>query len=90
MANTPSRPWEHLPIKGPILRPAQAAAYVGLSLGHYYRLIKEGHIPPFIKLGSKSSGVPQSHLDAFLESRATGQRSRSEVDWGKPEGDEPW
>ena len=64
-----AHPWDGLPLTGPICRPAHAASYVGLSIGHYYELVKPGGLPPFIKLGPRASGVPLSHLDAFLASR---------------------
>jgi predicted DNA-binding transcriptional regulator AlpA len=64
-------PWASVTPVGPILRPADAAAYFGVALSTYYALIHEGIVPPFVKLSSRarSSGVPQSWLDAAIAAR---------------------
>ncbi len=61
-------PWERLPAQGPIMRPAAAAAYFGVSISTYYELIQVGIVPPFIKLShrARASGVPKAWLDAAI------------------------
>lgn len=61
-------PWNALPPTGPILRPAQAARYFGVSLSTYYELIHAGVVPPFLKLShrARASGVPKPWLDAAI------------------------
>lgn len=41
-------PWKKVVPTGPVLRPAEAAAYYGVSLSTYYELIKAGEVPPLI------------------------------------------
>ena len=67
------QPWIGVTATGPVLRPAQAAAYYGVSLSTYYEMIKAGELPPFVKLGrrSRASGVPRAWLDAVIVSRAS-------------------
>ena len=79
MPQTPQAPWAELPVSGPILRPADAARYVGLGLSTFYNGIAEGSLPPLIKIGPRASGVPRPWLDAVLRSRAllTGVVTRS-------------
>lgn len=59
------------PACGPLLRPAAAAAYLGLSISTFYEQIKAGMLPPLVKIGSRASGVPKPWLDAFIAARAT-------------------
>lgn len=61
----------HGPACGPLLRPAAAAAYLGLSISTFYEQIKAGMLPPLVKIGSRASGVPKPWLDAFIATRAT-------------------
>lgn len=69
-------PWNTLPPTGPILRPAEAARYFGVSLSTYYELIHAGVVPPFLKLShrARASGVPQPWLDAAIAGLANCQR----------------
>ncbi len=64
--------WEIDAPKGPLLRPADAAAFLGIGLSTYYALAKSGDLPPPLKLTScgRAAGVPKSQLDALIRSRA--------------------
>jgi prophage regulatory protein len=52
-----------------ILRPKQAAAYLGTSLPTLYRWCAAGRFPAPIKLGARSSGWFREELDEFLAER---------------------
>jgi predicted DNA-binding transcriptional regulator AlpA len=64
--------WAEIPAQGPIMRPAAAAEYFGVSISTYYELIQAGIVPPFIKLShrARASGVPKAWLDAAIAARA--------------------
>jgi predicted DNA-binding transcriptional regulator AlpA len=57
-----------------ILRPAAAAAYIGLSRASLYRLERAGELPPRVILGPHASGWFREDLDGFLGSRPRGAR----------------
>lgn len=57
-----------------VLRPAAAAAYLGLSRPTLYRLERAGKLPARIHLGENSSGWLRDDLDSFLNSRTRGTR----------------
>jgi prophage regulatory protein len=57
-----------------VLRPAAAAAYIGLSRATLYRLERAGELPARIILGPNASGWLREDLDGFLESRPRGSR----------------
>lgn len=57
-----------------VLRPAAAAAYVGLSRASMYRLERAGELPPRVILGANASGWFREDLDGFLASRPRGAR----------------
>ena len=63
--------WRNIPPRGPILKPTQAARYVGFSRSLMYAKIKLGCFPPVIKIGERSGGIPQNWLDAFIVGRAS-------------------
>ena len=69
--NQPSL-WKSVPPKGPLLRPPQAAAYLGIAVSTYYALAKSGDLPKPVKLfqGGRSSGVPKNQLDALISDRS--------------------
>lgn len=74
MANHPTSeidasPWECVPPTGPILRPADAAEYLGLSVPSYYDQANQGLLPVPIKIGVRATGVPRPWLDAVIASR---------------------
>jgi excisionase family DNA binding protein len=55
--------------RGPLLRPAAAAAYLGIGLSTFYLLVNAGKLPRPLKIGTRASGIPQSALDAFITER---------------------
>lgn len=63
------RPWDAIPATGPILRPAEAAAYIGLSKARYYESAAKGLLPSPILIGARATGVPQPWLDAVISDR---------------------
>lgn len=68
------KPWEGLPTKGPLMRPKDAAAYLGYSRGHFAALVAKGELPPLIRMGrgrTAATAVPRDHLDAVIADRAT-------------------
>lgn len=68
------KPWESLPATGPLLRPADAARYLGYrSRTHYYNLVHKGLVPKPIQIGpagTSAVGVPQPWLDAIIAAAA--------------------
>ncbi len=54
----------------PILRPKDAADYLGLSKGTLYKLVRGGELPKPISVWGRVTGIRRSHLNAFLERRA--------------------
>jgi predicted DNA-binding transcriptional regulator AlpA len=64
-----------MPATGPLLRPQEAAAYLGYSAGQYYALAAKGLLPRPIKIGPGHNGaaaVPRPWLDALISARANG------------------
>lgn len=70
MGNLPACPWEGVAPTGPILRPADAAAYLGISVPGYYQKAAKGLLPTPIKLGGRTSGIPRPFLDAVIAQAA--------------------
>lgn len=68
------QPWKSLPATGPLLRPAQAAEYLGYkSRTHYYNLVRQGVVPAPIQIGpggTSAVGVPKPWLDAVIAAAA--------------------
>jgi predicted DNA-binding transcriptional regulator AlpA len=67
------KPWLSVPAAGPILRPNDAAAYLGYSTPRYYALVAAGELPAPIKIGrgqNGASGVPRPWLDAVIAHHA--------------------
>jgi len=57
-------------INPPVLRPKQAAQYIGLSLPTFWRLVKDDpQFPQPFRLGANSRAVMRADLDAWLESK---------------------
>jgi len=51
-----------------VMRPQQAAQYIGLSIATFWRLAKEDEsFPQPFKLAANSSAVLRKDLDAWLE-----------------------
>ena len=60
-------------LEGPILRPAAAAAYLGISRAAFYRLIRGGDLHQPLKIGVGAVGYPKSALDDFISRLAANQ-----------------
>lgn len=54
---------------GPLLRPADAANYLGLSISSFYGLIQSGALPPLVKIGPRAAGMPKPWLDRLIQER---------------------
>lgn len=67
------QPWAGIPASGPLLRPTEAARYIGFSRATYYVLAKQGIVPPPIHIGvgdRSGAGVPKPWLDAVIAAAA--------------------
>lgn len=62
-------PWRSVVPTGPILRPADAAKYIGVSLTTYYDQASQGLLPSPEKIAGRASGVPRPWLDAVIAAR---------------------
>lgn len=65
-------PWANTQPAGPLLRPADAAAFLGVGQRCFYQMVEAGEVPaPFrIRPGGKATAVPKSWLDAVVTARA--------------------
>lgn len=70
MINPANRPWDGVAATGPLLRPVDAAAYLGISISGYYEKAAKGSLPAPLKLGGQASGVPRPFLDAVIAQAA--------------------
>lgn len=50
-----------------LLRPAAAAAYLGISRTTFYELAKQGHLK-LVRISDRISGIRKADLDAYLAS----------------------
>lgn len=57
------------PVTPAVLRPKQAAQYLGVSLPTFWRWAQADTFAPLFKLGPNSTAVLRSDLDAWLEKR---------------------
>lgn len=62
--------WKEITPAGRLLRPSEVISLTGLSRSQIYQMISDGNFPPFIKLSTRASALPESWLDAFVETRA--------------------
>jgi len=68
-----TQPWANIPPSGPLLRPKDAAAYLGYSTRWYYALAAKGDLPSPIRMAdgkTAASAVPRPWLDAVIAARA--------------------
>lgn len=65
-----NRPWEILKPEGRMLRPQEVIDQSGLSRTQIYQMIAEQRFPPFVKLSTRASAMPENWLTAFFEQRA--------------------
>ena len=63
-------PWKGLSPTGRLLRPGEVVERTGLSRSQIYQMISEERFPPFIKLSTRASAMPEVWLDAFVVMRA--------------------
>lgn len=69
----PNQPWTTVAPAGPMLRPTEAARYLGYSVPQFYALAAQGELPRPIKMGrghTGASAVPKGWLDAVIAARA--------------------
>lgn len=66
----PASPWLTTPAAGPLMPPADAAAYLGLSRATFYRRVEDGSLPRPIKMSAKATGLPKPWLDSVIAARA--------------------
>jgi len=62
-----------------ILRPPEAARYLGLSVSTLAKQRLRGDGPRFVKLGSRAVGYSLNELDAYLVSCTRSSTSDTEV-----------
>lgn len=58
-------------VRGRILRPVEAAKYVGMSRSSLYRLLAIKKFPAPTRMGIRAVGWTQNTLDEFIASRST-------------------
>lgn len=58
-----------------ILRPRTFFARLGVSRSAGYSAIKDGLLPPPIKIGPRASGLPDFEVDAINRARIAGQNA---------------
>ncbi len=64
-----TQPWLRCEPTGRLLRPADVVDRTGLSRSQIYQMISEERFPPFIKLSTRASAMPEAWLNAFIEMR---------------------
>jgi predicted DNA-binding transcriptional regulator AlpA len=50
-----------------IVRPKEAQARLGIGHDKFWRDVKNGTLPPLVRLGPKSVGHVEEELDAYIE-----------------------
>ncbi len=63
------QPWLTCKPTGRLLRPSDVISRTGLSRSQIYQMISEERFPPFIKLSTRASAMPEAWLNAFIEMR---------------------
>lgn len=71
MRNEAVTPWKGLSPAGPLLRPAEAAAFLKTSRKNYYAMARRGEVPTPVRLRpeGRATVIPQSWLDAVIAAR---------------------
>lgn len=59
--------WEELAPLGKLLRPHDVVERTGLSRSQIYQMIAEKRFPPFVKLSTRASALPEAWLDRYVE-----------------------
>lgn len=62
--------WKDTPPRGKLLRPQDVVERTGLSRSQIYQMIAEERFPPFVKLSTRASALPEAWLDRFVELQA--------------------
>ena len=72
MTHSSATPWSSVLPTGPMLRPDEAAAYLGFkSRQKLYAMVRKGEVPAPIRLRKEgnASGIPRPWLDAVIAAR---------------------
>ena len=62
--------WKDTPPRGKLLRPQEVIERTGLSRSQIYQMIADERFPPFVKLSTRASAMPEVWLDLFVEIQA--------------------
>jgi len=64
-------PWNGIKADGPLLRPAEAAAFLKTSPKNYYAMARRGEVPKPVKLRAdgRATVIPLSWLNAVIAAR---------------------
>jgi predicted DNA-binding transcriptional regulator AlpA len=62
--------WKTTEPKGKLLRPIDVVERTGLSRSQIYQMIADKRFPPFVKLSTRASAMPEVWLDRFVELQA--------------------
>ena len=62
--------WKDVSPVGPLLRPQQVVERTGLSRSQIYQMISEERFPPFVKLSTRASALPEAWLNHFIRTQA--------------------
>lgn len=57
-----------------LLRVSEVCSRIGVSRPTVYRFVNAGRIPPPVKIGIRSSGFPESEINAFIANRISASR----------------
>ena len=52
--------------RGPLMRPKDAAAYLGIGLSTFWRKVATGEIPKPTKFFDRVAAIPRGELDALI------------------------
>lgn len=68
---TTVQPWKDIEPRSPYLRPAQAAAFCGISKPTLYEMVRAGTFPAPVRVHpqGKATVIPQPWLEAVLSAR---------------------
>ena len=69
LSHQTNHPWKSVEPTGRLLRPSDVISRTGLSRSQIYQMISEERFPPFIKLSTRASAMPEAWLNAFIEMR---------------------
>ncbi len=70
LSHKTNQPWRAVEPNGRMLRPNDVVERTGLSRSQIYQMISEERFPPFIKLSTRASAMPEAWLNAFIQMRA--------------------